>query len=405
MNLKSRTCIATLLICSAPFAAADYCDSKGSNTNYEWIDSVSVNDTAYDSGNNGGYFSHDSSIITLSPDETHTISLAPEFRYGSYTEYWNVWIDFNQDDVFSSEEIVFSGVDNEQIHGEFTLPEGVQPGFTAMRVTMQYGAEPESCGSFYYGETEDFVVEIPDARFPYGLSIDNDWSLYRSGEIGDSVTWVIEMDGEVVLRRNASNELSYQYYRNYPTSSYRVWLESYIDGAYQQVSEIISYGEEPIFYELSVDSDYTITRSGELGDSAQWVIEKDGNIVLQRNASNELQYQYYSNTDGSAIRVWLQSFVDGEYEVISNIVSYTVSHYDYDLTIDSTYTLHRSGELGDSMSWVVIKNGNVVLQRNAANELSYKYYSNTPGSTIEVYLQAWAGSSYEQISESVIYYP
>ena len=55
------------------------------------------------------------------------------------------------------------------------------------------------------------------------------------------------------------------------------------------------------------------------------------------------------------------------------------------------------------MQWVIVKNGNVVLQRNAANELSYTYYSNTSGSTIQVYLQQFIGGYYQPVSNTVQY--
>jgi len=83
---------------------------------------------------------------------------------------------------------------------------------------------------------------------------------------------------------------------------------------------------EPVVttYQLSVDSNFTIHRSGQLGDNLTLVIEKDGNIVLERYAKNELEYKYFRNTKGSNFRVWLKKYVDGGYKVVSNVIEYTV---------------------------------------------------------------------------------
>lgn len=71
------------------------------------------------------------------------------------------------------------------------------------------------------------------------------YRIYRP-EVGDSydgLSWVIidKNTNEVLLQRNARNELSYTYYRNYPWTSYRVYLEAFINGKYQRISNIIEY--------------------------------------------------------------------------------------------------------------------------------------------------------------------
>ena len=53
------------------------------------------------------------------------------------------------------------------------------------------------------------------------------------------------------------------------------------------------------------------------------MIENNGQVVLQRNAANELSYTYFANTPGNSVRVWLEQLIDGAYRVVSNIVTYT----------------------------------------------------------------------------------
>jgi hypothetical protein len=75
---------------------------------------------------------------------------------------------------------------------------------------------------------------------------------------------------------------------------------------------------------VTLGDNYELTRNGSLGDKITWVIKKNGSVVLKRYASNELSYTYYSNTPGSAIQVYLQQYIDGYYQPVSNTVEYMV---------------------------------------------------------------------------------
>ena len=257
-----------------------------------------------------------------------------------------------------------------------------------------------------YQQVSNVVEYTPGITDLYQLNLMSNYELQRSGMLGDNVQWVIEKDGAVVLQRNASNELSYTYFNNVDGSSYRVWLQQFINGQYLVVSNTVSYDVGQVLFTLTVNGQFELTRNGQLGDEVQWVIERDGVVVLERYAANELTYTYFNNNPGSSYRVWLKMFVNGQYEVVSNIVEYQVpAAYPYTLTLGPNYQINRSGSLGDNVQWVIVKNGSVVLQRLASNELSYTYYSNTPGSTIQVYLQQFIGGYYQPVSNTVTYTP
>lgn len=137
-----------------------YCEARGQNTSYEWIDAISVGLDARVSGNNQGYADYSlDTPIPLVPG-ANSVTLTPGFRWGSYVERWRIWIDLDRDGEFSSEELLFSAASRTTINGAISIPDSALPGETRMRVALRYGSYPAPCGTFYYGEVEDYTVII-----------------------------------------------------------------------------------------------------------------------------------------------------------------------------------------------------------------------------------------------------
>jgi len=390
--------IIQLMFVALSQSAFAYCNSSGINTSYEWIDQITINSSVYRSDYNSGYFSHPETVNLAAGQ--NTIALTPGFNNYAYTENWRGWLDTNGDGVFEESEKLFEYSGSNATTMDFFIPESVVPN-TTLRVAMRYGAYPSSCGTYTYGETEDFAVSIEPA---YTLTLDPDFTVHRDGSIGDDVQWVVEVNGEIALQRNAADELSYLYYRNFNGSNIRIWLQQYLDGKYTQVSNIVEYTPGITnLYDISLTGDYEVFRTGLIGDDVQWVIEKDGEIVLQRNAANELSYVYFNNVVGSKYRVWLQSFIEGEYKIVSNTISYEPGQTNFTLSINQQHEVIRSGELGDDVVWVVEQDGLVVLEYNGANDLSYTYYDNKLGSSYRIWLGMYIDGTFQIVSNIIEY--
>ncbi|WP_298544758.1 M14 family zinc carboxypeptidase [uncultured Aquimarina sp.] len=138
-----------------------YCSSQGNNVNDEYIDYVSIggidNATAAASGytdytNLTGAVSYGQNTIVLSLNYTGTV----------YTEYWNVWIDYDQNGTFdNSEKIISESTRSEANQSyDFTVPSSALAGATRMRVSLKYNATATPCETFTYGEVEDYTVNI-----------------------------------------------------------------------------------------------------------------------------------------------------------------------------------------------------------------------------------------------------
>ncbi len=140
-------------------AGPDYCDSSGNNQSYEYIAGVQVGNLNNSSGASG-YSDFTSMTADLTAGAPVSVSLTPGFTGSSYTEYWRIWIDYNIDGDFDDAgEVVFSGSGSSTVTGSFTVPSGVE-GLTRMRVSMSYNSYPSACGTFNYGEVEDYSVDI-----------------------------------------------------------------------------------------------------------------------------------------------------------------------------------------------------------------------------------------------------
>lgn len=143
-------------------ATVSYCNSKGSNSYYEWIDLVRFAGIDRTSGNDGGYKDMTSMVATVNRGSTYTIYFSAGFRSTSYTEYWAVWIDYNHNGTFESNEKAASGSSSSSnnLSASITIPSDATLGQTRMRVSMKYSAAQTACETFSYGEVEDYTVNI-----------------------------------------------------------------------------------------------------------------------------------------------------------------------------------------------------------------------------------------------------
>ncbi|KZS38024.1 hypothetical protein AWE51_18435 [Aquimarina aggregata] len=145
-------------------ANISYCSASANNTSDEYISNVqigTINNTS--AAENGGYSDFTSIATTLSKGVSNTITITPTWTGTVYREAYSVWIDYNRDGDFNdSGEQVWSKPASRTtpLSGNFTVPANALEGNTRMRVIMRYNRIPSACGTFTYGEVEDYTITI-----------------------------------------------------------------------------------------------------------------------------------------------------------------------------------------------------------------------------------------------------
>ncbi|WP_438426397.1 GEVED domain-containing protein [Aquimarina macrocephali] len=141
-----------------------YCSANGNNASEEYISRVQIGSIDKTStAGSGGYSDFTSESTNLSKGSSNTITVTPTWPGTKYNEAYRVWIDYNQDGDFADtgEQVwTQSATQNATVSGSFTVPSSATNGTTRMRVTMRYNTSPSACGSFNYGEVEDYTVVI-----------------------------------------------------------------------------------------------------------------------------------------------------------------------------------------------------------------------------------------------------
>ncbi|MBK7477249.1 MAG: S8 family serine peptidase [Haliscomenobacter sp.] len=158
-TLRTRGCGACLEL--------SYCKPVGvdsSDAAQEWIAGVKIHNFSNSSGRNGYGDFTGLNGPTLAAGNIYPITLTPGFPGFTSQEYWLVWIDLNQDGVFSSQEVVFDSgsASRDSVLGVVNIPPTAKPGPTRMRIVMRFKQPGSACSfsSDFFGEIEDYCVAI-----------------------------------------------------------------------------------------------------------------------------------------------------------------------------------------------------------------------------------------------------
>lgn len=185
-----RASLLTSTACGGGTTTPSYCTAGGTNTSYEWISNVKLNTINNTTTGSGGYANHTAISTDLTKGSAYTITLTPGFASSAYSEYFKVYIDFNNDLDFvdAGENVYTSAGTTAAVSGSFTVPSTAATAKVRMRVMMKDGSITGPCEAFTYGEVEDYSVNLVGAA---STSCGTPASLSVSGisSTGGTLSW------------------------------------------------------------------------------------------------------------------------------------------------------------------------------------------------------------------------
>jgi PKD-like domain/GEVED domain/Secretion system C-terminal sorting domain/Beta-propeller repeat len=168
----------TLSVAATAPIAAGYCSANTYCTSNDYIAKVvfgsGINRTSTCDNSNSGY------SVFSTPNPTYNVNTAYSFSVTvtpSYNQGVAIWIDYNQDGVFSATENIYHNYVASAGYtytGSTTIPSSAAAGTTRMRVRCRYNTDPftygECGGTNSYGETEDYYITISGGVSPLTYS-------------------------------------------------------------------------------------------------------------------------------------------------------------------------------------------------------------------------------------------
>jgi hypothetical protein len=143
--------------------AVSYCSSNGTNTSFEWIDYVQLAGITRTSGSETGGYINTGLSTNLSRGTTYTFTFSAGFASTIYKENWKIYIDYNGDGDFGDggENVINKSTNGAgNYSANFKVPTNASFITTRMRVIMNHSSINAACGSFNYGEVEDYTISI-----------------------------------------------------------------------------------------------------------------------------------------------------------------------------------------------------------------------------------------------------
>jgi len=105
------------------------------------------------------------------------VPITAHMQTGYDGQYASMWVDFNDDEVFSSLERIltdFNMVDAGVMYDvEVTIPGYANAGIHRMRIGSNWSeiSSPDPCATFTYGEWEDYLLSITGTSISYNASL------------------------------------------------------------------------------------------------------------------------------------------------------------------------------------------------------------------------------------------
>lgn len=202
-----RASLLTSTACGGGTTTPSYCSAGGTNTSYEWIANVKLNTINSTTTGSGGYANYTATSTDLTKGSAYTITLTPGFASSAYTEYFKVYIDFNNDLDFvdAGENVFTSAGTTAAVSASFTVPSTAATAKVRMRVMMKDGSITGPCEAYTYGEVEDYSVNLVSSTTTTTCGTPASLSVSGISSTGATLNWgAVSGAGSYNIRYKAS---------------------------------------------------------------------------------------------------------------------------------------------------------------------------------------------------------
>ncbi|MFO7721765.1 MAG: GEVED domain-containing protein, partial [Bacteroidales bacterium] len=431
-----------------------YCISTANDTAYQDITSINLHTLNNQSPPAGNTYTNYVSVIpptVLSPGQTYPMTISSSFVAPSTTQnscHVKAWIDFNRDGVFDpvTELVLSQPIQSSQtITSGITVPWTAKTGNALMRVVLNQTTVPanvEPCGTYAYGETEDYLVMIAPA-------VPKDIAIIAVNEPADYVISGAPLPVRITVMNTGSSiinpgELLASYTLNGGNAKYAYYQHSLAPDSTDTIllpDWIPAPGENTLHFSLDMSSDSLVFNNqmvkyvfGELHATIPYYddFETVNSWYKPKNVINWQLGQPSGTTINSAYsgtKAW-HTILDGQAPAtttdylyspvfdfsllgVSDAVRLSFYHYLHTNSCDNYGQVHFSLDSGQtwsnlgnniSSSWYnLCSNGNCVFCSNGFWQLRYitlppavfngnpsvrfRFYAKTTGS---IYFKGWA---------------
>lgn len=140
-----------------------YCSSNGTNNNNEWIDYIQLGSISRASGIEPGGYINTGVSTNLARNKSYTLTFSAGFSLIVNKEFWDVFIDYNNDGDFADNgehEISVNKTGLGNYSASFIVPKNSPLTSTRMRVKMSRINSDDPCAVIANGEVEDYTINI-----------------------------------------------------------------------------------------------------------------------------------------------------------------------------------------------------------------------------------------------------
>ncbi len=255
-----------------------YCESGSLTPGADLYNSRVKLSTINETSSYSSYSDFTNVSTELVAGQTYSISITATAS-GNYQTSYSVWIDYNRNESFDDfGEQVFTMMTgaNTVATGSFTVPTGIIPLTTRMRVSMTNDPTPAGpCDSFNFGEVEDYTIHLNRTHIDYVYQNES-WSPTNPAGVCTSVDNIHVINGTAEFTTDIS--------------AYNITIEA---GATLNVAKILT-----ISGDLTNNGNLVFVSgpagNGELA-SVPHTSEITGNATVQRYMSGHRAYRMVSS--------------------------------------------------------------------------------------------------------------